>query len=102
MKNNFYQIYILECNNGSLYTGITNNLFKGLQSHLNGKASKYTRSFKPVRLLMVSPTMHKSMALKSEHAIKHHCKTRESKAIYMNTLWREYIWVQNKLGMDHI
>lgn len=44
-------IYILELENGNYYTGYTTNVIRRYQQHLNGKAhSRYTRSFKPVRI----------------------------------------------------
>ena len=43
-----YWVYILMCENNSYYTGYTTNLEKRFQAHLEGRASKYTRSFKPL------------------------------------------------------
>lgn len=46
-----FWIYILECSNGSYYTGYTNNLARRYRQHVDGTANvKYTRSYKPVRL----------------------------------------------------
>jgi len=63
-------VYILRCSDGSLYTGITNDLPKRLQAHAAGRASKYTRSRLPVRLAHSEPQKSKSAALKREAAIK--------------------------------
>jgi putative endonuclease len=63
-------VYILRCRDGSLYTGITNDLPKRLQAHGSGKASRYTRSRLPVRLAYQEPQPTKSLALKREAAIK--------------------------------
>ncbi len=63
-------VYILRCSDGSLYTGITNDLPKRLKAHAAGKASKYTRSRLPVRLAYSEPQRSKSVALKREAAIK--------------------------------
>ena len=41
-------VYIVECNDGSLYTGITNDLERRQQQHNEGTASRYTRSRRPV------------------------------------------------------
>jgi putative endonuclease len=43
-------VYILECRDGSLYTGWTDDLDRRLAAHAAGKASRYTRSRLPVRL----------------------------------------------------
>jgi putative endonuclease len=63
-------VYLLRCRDGSLYTGITNDLPKRLKAHAAGKASKYTRSRLPVRLAYSEPQKSKSAALKREAAIK--------------------------------
>jgi putative endonuclease len=43
-------VYILECGDGSFYTGWTGDLKRRLAAHTAGKASRYTRSRLPVRL----------------------------------------------------
>lgn len=63
-------VYVLRCADGSLYTGITNDLEKRLGAHAAGKASRYTRSRLPVTLAYTEPRRTKSAALKREAAIK--------------------------------
>lgn len=63
-------VYILRCSDGSLYTGITNDLPKRLKAHATGKASRYTCSRLPVKLAYTEPQRSKSAALKREAAIK--------------------------------
>ena len=63
-------VYILRCSDGSLYTGITNDLPKRLKAHAAGKASRYTRSRLPVKVAYSEPQTNKSAALKREAAIK--------------------------------
>tara|TARA_B110000879_G_C11175639_1_gene515830 strand:+ start:3841 stop:4128 length:288 start_codon:yes stop_codon:yes gene_type:complete len=47
----FFWVYILRCDNDSLYTGYTNDLMKRYQSHVDGTGKcKYTRSFKPIEI----------------------------------------------------
>lgn len=65
-----WTVYILRCRDGSLYTGITNDLPKRLKAHAAGNASKYTRSRLPVRLAYQEVRRSKSAALKREAAIK--------------------------------
>ncbi len=71
-KTNSYWIYILQCENGSYYTGYTNDLDKRFQQHMNGSAgAKYTRSFKPKRIAQSWKLKGtKGTALKIEHMIK--------------------------------
>ncbi len=63
-------MYILECADGSFYTGWTNDLQKRLRLHNQGKASKYTRSRLPVRLVYMEEHQTKQEAMKREYAIK--------------------------------
>jgi putative endonuclease len=63
-------VYLLRCSDGSLYTGITNDLPKRLNAHAAGRASKYTRGRLPVELAYSEPKPSKSAALKREAAIK--------------------------------
>lgn len=63
-------VYLLRCRDGSLYTGITNDLPKRLKTHTAGKASRYTRSRLPVQLAYAEPQPSKSRSLKREAAIK--------------------------------
>jgi putative endonuclease len=66
-----YTLYILRCNDDTLYTGITTNLEKRLLEHNNSdKGAKYTRYRRPVVLVYQEPCMDKSTALKRELAIK--------------------------------
>ncbi|MRR15031.1 MAG: GIY-YIG nuclease family protein [Deltaproteobacteria bacterium] len=63
-------VYILRCADGTLYTGATNRLEKRLTDHNRGKASKYTRSRRPVILVAASREMSRSEALILESRIK--------------------------------
>jgi predicted GIY-YIG superfamily endonuclease len=63
-------VYLLRCSDGSLYTGITNDLPKRLKAHATGRASRYTRSRLPVTLAYTETQRSKSGALKREAAIK--------------------------------
>ena len=63
-------VYLLRCGDGSLYTGITNDLDKRLKAHAAGKASRYTRSRLPVTLVYCERQPDKSRALRREAAIK--------------------------------
>ena len=62
--------YLLECADGTLYTGITNDLEKRLDAHNGGNASKYTRSRLPVRLVYAEPHADRAAASRREAAVK--------------------------------
>lgn len=63
-------VYILQCGDGSLYTGITNRLQVRLASHKLGQGAKYTRSHLPVKLVYVEPQLSRSSSLQREAMIK--------------------------------
>lgn len=65
-----WSLYVLECNDGTLYTGITNDLSRRLAQHNSGKASRYTRTRLPVKLVHAQRCRGRSHALKREHALK--------------------------------
>ena len=62
--------YILECCDGTLYTGWTNDLEKRLKVHNEGKGSKYTRSRLPVRLVYFEEFETPNEAMSREWHIK--------------------------------
>lgn len=63
-------VYLLRCRDGTLYTGITNDLPQRLESHRRGKASAYTRSRRPVSLAYQEIVSDRGSALRREAAIK--------------------------------
>lgn len=65
-----WHVYIILCEDGSLYTGISNNLNKRFSDHKNGKGGRYTRSHKPIKLVYQENCGTKSEALKKEAEIK--------------------------------
>ncbi len=69
-KSQDWFVYILECADKTLYTGITNNLDKRLSAHNKGTASRYTGSRRPVNLLYSEKHDDRSSALKREINIK--------------------------------
>ena len=62
--------YMLECRDGSLYTGWTNNLEKRVACHNAGKGGKYTASRLPVKLVYYETFETKQEAMRREYAIK--------------------------------
>ncbi len=63
-------VYILECADRSLYTGITNDLDHRIDEHECGKGAKYTRGRGPFKLLYTETRSSRSQALKRELEIK--------------------------------
>ena len=66
-----YYVYMLECRDGSLYTGIAIDVVRRVKEHNESpRAAKYTRSRRPVKLLRKERFMTRSNAQKREAAIK--------------------------------
>ncbi len=63
-------VYILECSDRSLYTGITNDLERRLKEHRTGQGAKYTKHRSPLRLRYTEYQNTKGAALTREAAIK--------------------------------
>lgn len=69
MSNNWY-VYIVECKNGSLYTGITTDLERRVKEHREGEGAKYTRANKIKKLVFSESCATRSDASKREIEIK--------------------------------
>jgi putative endonuclease len=65
-----WYVYILKCNDGTLYTGITNDLGKRVSSHNKGTGAKYTKTRLPVEVVYHEEASNRSEASKREHQIK--------------------------------
>ena len=65
-----WYVYLLRCGDGSLYTGVTNDLSRRLAAHQAGRGAKYTRSRRPVELVYQEMLPDRSAALRREAAIK--------------------------------
>ena len=66
-----YHVYIVRCNDNSLYTGITTDLKRRLHEHnQTKKGAKYTRSRRPVSLVYSKLVENRSIAQKEEYKIK--------------------------------
>lgn len=63
-------VYILRCADGTLYTGITNDLPKRLAAHTAGRGARYTRGRGPFRVVFVEEQLGRGDALRREHALK--------------------------------
>ncbi len=62
--------YMLECKDGTFYTGWTNNLEKRFKDHNEGKGAKYTKARRPVTLVYYETYETKQEAMHREYEIK--------------------------------
>ncbi len=63
-------VYMLECGDGTLYTGWTTDLAQRVRAHNNGTGAKYTRARRPVRLVYWEEVADRSAALRREAALR--------------------------------
>ena len=63
-------LYLIECSDGSIYTGITVNITARYAAHASGKGARYTRSRPPRRLLAAIDYANRSKASAAEFAVK--------------------------------
>lgn len=76
-----WYVYILRCGDGTLYTGITDNVPRRLAAHRSGKGAKYTRGRGPLELVYQEQVPGKSAALKREIALKRLSKSEKERLI---------------------
>ena len=88
-----HYVYILECEDGSYYTGYTTDPKRRIDQHFSGKGAKYTRSHKPIRMVYLEKHDEKKDAMSREWHIKH--LSRREKEILILTS------IENQLQFHH-
>jgi predicted GIY-YIG superfamily endonuclease len=76
-----WNLYILRCGDGTLYTGVAKDVQARLQKHQRGKGAAYTRTHQPVQLIYQEQNMTRSEALIREAQIKRLPRTSKEKLI---------------------
>ena len=80
--NDSWYVYIVRCNDGTLYTGITKNLDKRIDEHNSGNGgAKYTRFRRPVTLVYTEQVESRSDAAKREYQLKRMPLMKKNKLI---------------------
>lgn len=74
-------VYMLRCADDTLYTGWTNDVDRRLAAHNAGRAAKYTRARRPVRLVFLEPACDESAARRREHAVKQLTRQQKERLI---------------------
>ncbi len=82
MDTDNWFVYMVECSDASIYTGITNNIAERIIKHNSGKGAKYTRSRKPVVLKAWWTCEVKSEAAKKEYAFKQLSRKKKMELIH--------------------
>jgi putative endonuclease len=83
-------LYIVECEDGSLYTGIALDPQARFEAHAAGKGARYTRSHRPLRLLLTVAFPDRSSALKAEYQVKR-MPAPEKRRLVAAGVWPEAI-----------
>lgn len=65
-----YYCYIIECADGTLYTGMTNDTERRMHQHDLGRGARYTRSRRPLRLVYIEQQSDRTTAMRRERVIK--------------------------------
>lgn len=77
-----YHVYIVECSDGSYYTGITTDVERRVLEHnFSFKSAKYTRSRRPVKLVYSKVVGNRSEASKEEYRIKKLSRSKKTDLI---------------------
>ena len=76
-------LYVLKCNDGTLYTGVTTNIDRRLNEHNTSmKGAKYTKTRRPVNLVYWLKFLDRSAAQKAEYRFKQLTREEKEKVIY--------------------
>lgn len=73
--------YIVECSDGTFYTGWTNDLDRRIAAHNSGKGAKYTKTRRPVTLVYYEMFEAKEEAMRREYEIKQYSRRQKEKLI---------------------
>ena len=77
-------MYVVECSDGSYYTGYTTDVKKRLAVHNSGKGAKYTRARLPVKLIYVEGFASKEEAMSAEALLKRKKRPLKERFLYEN------------------
>ena len=86
-------VYMVKCNDSSIYTGISNNLKKRLSTHAKGNGSKYVRTRLPFKLIYIEECQSRSNAIKREIEVKKLNKKNKELLIKSYNKKKELSWV---------
>ena len=76
-----WYVYMVRCEDNSLYTGITTDVARRFEEHKSGKGAKYTKNRKPLKIEIIFQTNNRSEASKLEYFIKNFSKKEKENKI---------------------
>lgn len=80
-RNEKFCVYVVECRDGTYYTGYTPDIRKRLKAHNSGKGAKYTRSRRPVKLVWKKEYKDFKKAVSEEARIKNLTRAQKEKLV---------------------
>ncbi len=81
-KKQSWWVYLLRCNDNSLYAGVTTDIHRRINEHNNSKlGAKYTRAKRPASLAYLEEADNKSNACKREYQIRHLNKLKKEQLV---------------------
>lgn len=81
-KTDTWWVYLLRCNDNSLYAGVTTDIHRRIDEHNNSKlGAKYTRAKRPVSLAYLEEADNKSTACKREYQIRQLTKLKKEQLV---------------------
>lgn len=81
-----HYVYIVECSDGTFYTGYTTDIERRIKTHNEGKGAKYTKIRRPVVLIYEERFESKTCALQREYSIKQLTRIQKEKLIKKQNL----------------
>lgn len=95
-----YYMYVVRCQDHTLYTGYTTDLERRMKAHNNGTGAKYTKIRRPVTLLYACEYATKSEALKAEYAFKQHTRAQKDALLSQKGALTHYPIIETLIQED--
>ncbi|MEI6864127.1 MAG: GIY-YIG nuclease family protein [Candidatus Adlerbacteria bacterium] len=91
-----YFVYILECKDGSLYTGIATDVARRFAEHQQGIGSHYTRARKAKKIVYTEECANRSVASKREAEVKKMSRAQKLMLVKSAIVGKKAVWQKNK------
>ena len=85
-----WSLYILKCGDGSFYTGVTTDIDRRIREQEKGRASRFTRSRRPVVLVYQEKCGSRSQALSRECAVKSMGRQGKEDLVAGGSVWPDF------------
>jgi putative endonuclease len=88
MRKRSWSVYMVQCADGSLYTGVSPDVVSRVAAHNAGRGARYTRSRRPVRLVFLRQVGPKPRAMSIEWHLKRLTRAQKLKVVRFKRLPR--------------